>query len=220
MYDYLFLSPVLEFTMCPSSALCYAVSMFFISSTTAVQVWTLNLHYSGSRGRKVPSHIQKIFFHWMAPLLCVHYEATNGDENVASAEEKPCLLESPFPSANVLKESDASFPAGGLRCTDLRETSFDSLRSAAEGDTQPRSGLSSRYGARLDAFQNKIITTLDLLCYMIERSERRIVVRNDMNELAKDWQKVAAVMDRLSLITIIITMICAVLLIFFHYQYG
>lgn len=61
-------------------AVLYGISMVFVGLATAVQVWTLNLHYKGARGQMVPAWVKKLVLGHIASALCiriVHREATD-----------------------------------------------------------------------------------------------------------------------------------------------
>ncbi|XP_055328883.1 uncharacterized protein LOC129581697 [Paramacrobiotus metropolitanus] len=207
-----------SFASVPLITMCYGASMLFIGSSMAVQVWTLNLHYRGSRGQKLPTHLRKIFLQWIAPLLFMTHPATvigqccqklSGDRRAnAGIFRTHCP-----PHGNVYE------PVRDRKLR-LKETSFGSSNSKPKQHSAGTSNKTHHYGLKLDMFQNRILSTLGALCDMIEKSERRVNVQTTLDDVAHEWQEVAVVLDRLSLVVVLIILVTVLVLLSSTYAYD
>ncbi|OQV20250.1 Ligand-gated ion channel 4 [Hypsibius exemplaris] len=221
-------------TTVPLIALYYVTSMLFVSLATAFQVWTLNLHYRGSRGQQIPLVFKTGFLKRIISLI--HQAKTSRIElNRQTSLNKEPKLAAAIGNRSPTRHSD-------LVRGDIDKDNFN--RYFREQADQPvvhlplspghaKAGKNGykrqqalqaaghfppvsmpQYSLELDLFERRLSTILNAICDMIEKSEKRLMGDEEMDQLTREWQSVAVSMDRL-LLTVFLIVVSTVFLLLF-----
>ncbi|XP_055329446.1 neuronal acetylcholine receptor subunit alpha-10-like isoform X2 [Paramacrobiotus metropolitanus] len=202
-------------TSLPLIATFYGICMFFIGLTTAVQVWTLNLHYRGARGQRVPKWIKKVIMEFVATTLCIH-TGTQGTlrpasptnylfpEKYSAAAKETIMRE----SSNV-KKLDSEHSASSM--DGQRQVNSPASRNTASDLQVMKDDLRARY--TVHSFAIRIQRMLNHVCELIEANEQHVQKEIHLDEVTQEWKNLAYVVDKLLFILffIIITIFSSTL---------
>ena len=198
-------------------ALYYVISMLFVSLATGVQVWTLNLHYRGSRGQKIPSLLHFCSYFKKRLPAADHEELQR-----SSSLDKPIKERSDVVRGDLDKNQfNRDFGEPNLSSPAKRVTSI--LRGGKKALHKPAARLVaiSHYKADLDVFEKRLSQILNAVCDMIEKSERRLTHLQEIQELTSSWQNVVAViMDRILLTLFTVVIVTVFLVLYMRVSYD
>lgn len=197
------------------TALYYVISMLFVSLATGVQVWTLNLHYRGSRGQKLPAVLKLLsLFKKKVPVELVRSTSL---ENPVT--ERTDLVREDLDNKDFNRhfgERTRPKPASPLKkvTSPLRRGRHGFQQSAA-----PK--FLNHYRSDLDVFEKRLSKILNSVCEMIDKSERRITHLQYVHELTTSWQNMVAVtMDRILLTVFTLAIITVFLVLYLRVSYD
>ncbi|XP_061186001.1 ligand-gated ion channel 4-like [Saccostrea echinata] len=165
----------------PLIGLYYGMSIALISLSTALNVFTLNVHHKGLRGHKVPYCLKRVFFGIVARMLFLKIDLPVAPEEGMEQVPSPRYIiydSEPPPASNG---------GGGMSPRLMQKTEPD------------------------DPCHKEFTRILQRVNKTIDRNDQRMAEQDRRDVIKNEWQQLALVIDRLLLVLFIIIVICSTL---------
>ncbi|OQV20252.1 Neuronal acetylcholine receptor subunit alpha-10 [Hypsibius exemplaris] len=192
-------------TTLPLITLYYGFCLIVIGLSTAVQVFTLNIHYRGARGREAPlflKHLagivgQALLVRGRASLLrhSVRRKRPTHERRQSSGE----ALFHGSASGSLTTPARKGRPSRHNNEEQAPLAASELVITPVTPDEQREDDLRNQQLVRTVA--HRLTTTLSQVCKLIDNSERRYKDRVYFDEIAGEWTDIAHVLDKLLLVT-------------------
>lgn len=165
----------------PLIGLYYGMSIALISLSTALNVFTLNVHHKGLRGHKVPYCLKRVFFGIIAKMLFLKIDLPVAPEEGMEQVPSPRYIvydSEPPPATN----GSGSMPSRLGHKPDMEDPS-----------------------------QKEFVRILHRVNKTIDKNDQRMAEQDRRDVINLEWQQLALVIDRLLLVLFVVVVICSTL---------
>nr|XP_022310880.1 ligand-gated ion channel 4-like [Crassostrea virginica]XP_022310881.1 ligand-gated ion channel 4-like [Crassostrea virginica] len=166
----------------PLIGLYYGMSIAVISLSTALNVFTLNVHHKGLRGHKVPHCLKRVFFGIVSKMLFLKIDLPVAPEEGMEQVPSPRYIVYDSEPPPAINGSGSTFPT----------------RQGHKPDTD-------------DASQREFMRILHRVNKTIDKNEQRLSEQDRRDVINQEWQQLALVIDRLLLVLFVVVVICSTL---------
>ncbi|XP_022310262.2 neuronal acetylcholine receptor subunit alpha-10-like [Crassostrea virginica] len=166
----------------PLIGLYYGMSIAVISLSTALNVFTLNVHHKGLRGHKVPHCLKRVFFGIVSKMLFLKIDLPVAPEEGMEQVPSPRYIVYDSEPPPAINGSGSTFPT----------------RQGHKPDTD-------------DAGQREFMRILHRVNKTIDKNEQRLSEQDRRDVINQEWQQLALVIDRLLLVLFVVVVICSTL---------